>query len=368
MTRTDLSWGAMKRVGATLGLIFLAGCSVSTAPRNKGAAVGRAPMVVGKPGVAHLYLPGRTTQTKVHYQTNARGLAITEGDIALGPADQLQALYGFPRFSNASHATATSNKSHLWPGAIIPFEIDANVSASRRSIINAAVAHVSSESVVKLRPRTAADEDFVRFTEDPTDEGCYSYVGRIGSGQQLNTTGCQAMGMIAHEILHAAGFYHEHQRTDRDQYITIVWDEMEPAVRDNFQIPTNSTDIGPYDYDSIMHYPRKAGSRSGADTIIPKNPNATIGRYEALSTLDKAGLAQLYGGGPTIGTSTESTGGQQTIQIPGLPPIPVPAGVPGLPGFPVGTPGPSVPMGGEGWPAWPTGLPDLSGYGVPPLQ
>lgn len=36
--------------------------------------------------------------------------------------------------------------------------------------------------------------------------------------------GCQYRGTIAHEIMHLLGFYHEHTRQDRDQYIT-VYDE-----------------------------------------------------------------------------------------------------------------------------------------------
>ncbi|NUO52597.1 MAG: hypothetical protein HOV80_27440 [Polyangiaceae bacterium] len=350
----------MRRIFAVPGLFLLAGCYVSTPRPADGTSFGSL-RNSGEPRVAYLYLPGRTTQTPVYYQTNVRNIAITEGDIALGPANELEARYAFPSFSNASHATATTKKSHLWPGAVIPFEIDSTVSPSRRGVIESAVAHVSTESVVKLRPRTAADQDYVRFTEDSMDEGCWSYVGRIGGAQALNITGCNKMGMAAHEILHAAGFYHEHQRVDRDQYITIVWDELEPSLHKNFQVPTNSADIGPYDYDSIMHYPRTAGSMRGADTIVPKDPTAKIGKYIGLSALDKSGLAQLYGsGGIATGPSTGSTGGQQTIQIPGLPPIPVPAG---LPGFPVGTQVPSLPMGGEGWP----GLPDLSGFGLPPL-
>lgn len=33
-------------------------------------------------------------------------------------------------------------------------------------------------------------------------------------------------GIVMHELLHTAGMYHEHQRPDRDQYVTILFMNM----------------------------------------------------------------------------------------------------------------------------------------------
>ena len=35
--------------------------------------------------------------------------------------------------------------------------------------------------------------------------------------------GCMEYSTIIHEIMHVVGFYHEHERWDRDQYIDIIW-------------------------------------------------------------------------------------------------------------------------------------------------
>ena len=59
-----------------------------------------------------------------------------------------------------------------------------------------------------------------------------------------------------HELIHTLGFWHEHSRPDRDEHITVNWDNIEAEERGEY----NKTElsrvnlIGPYDVCSIMHY------------------------------------------------------------------------------------------------------------------
>lgn len=52
-------------------------------------------------------------------------------------------------------------------------------------------------------------------------------VGAVGGEQILNMgDGCQYVGLVLHEFGHAIGYYHEHNRPDRDNTVEIMWDNI----------------------------------------------------------------------------------------------------------------------------------------------
>lgn len=63
-----------------------------------------------------------------------------------------------------------------------------------------------------------------------------------------------------HELGHVLGFYHEHQRQDRDQYITINEAGIENSTRakDSYRIIHSDNLQVKYDYASVMHYGKRA--------------------------------------------------------------------------------------------------------------
>ncbi|RXG56926.1 Zinc metalloproteinase nas-4 [Armadillidium vulgare] len=69
----------------------------------------------------------------------------------------------------------------------------------------------------------------IKSFENIYDEGCYSYVGRKGGGQEINLpTWCtNSFGSLLHEMYHALGFLHEQSRSDRDAFVDINWDNIE---------------------------------------------------------------------------------------------------------------------------------------------
>jgi hypothetical protein len=282
-------------------------------------------------GSAALFLPGSTRQQQVNFAT-VNGQAVLDGDIVLGPATALPFRYGLPRqAADQKGAVALADRSYLWPNGEIPYVIDASARDKVDAITWAVRLYESTP--LRIRPRLASDSDYVVFRQ--LGDGCWSYLGRQGGPQDIDVTGC-AGGNVAHELMHAAGFYHEQSRGDRDQYISIIWDEISPEMRSNFdKRDARGQDIGPYDYGSIMHYPSQAGSKSGNPTIVPLVANVQIGQREGLSTLDRAAIDTLYA--PHQGSSgaalppTAAPAAAPAVSLPSLPASPAPVAVPALP-------------------------------------
>ena len=67
--------------------------------------------------------------------------------------------------------------------------------------------------------------------------------------------------------MHTIGFWHEHSRPDRDDYVKINLDNIKTNRRDNFKlINMNQVNlIGEYDLCSIMHYRLHSFSKSKVD-------------------------------------------------------------------------------------------------------
>lgn len=58
---------------------------------------------------------------------------------------------------------------------------------------------------------------------------CFSYVGKVlVNGQELSIGAfCDHIAIVEHEILHALGFFHEQSRHDRDDYVEIVFENIQ---------------------------------------------------------------------------------------------------------------------------------------------
>ena len=60
-----------------------------------------------------------------------------------------------------------------------------------------------------------------------------------------------------HELMHASGFWHEQSRADRDNHVTINWNNIKSGMEYNFlKYDLNRIDhLGAsYDTCSVMHY------------------------------------------------------------------------------------------------------------------
>lgn len=218
--------------------------------------------------------------------TEVDGLAVFEGDIVIGPADEVR--LGI----SGGRGVGITGTQFRWPGGVIPYVAEAAV----RDRVKAAIAHWQQKTPFRFRAHKVNDRDYIAFKAGPPTV-CQSRVGRQG-GEQVVTlgSGC-TVGSTIHEIGHSAGLWHEQSREDRNTFVTIVAANVIPEALHNFdQHILDGDDLGAYDYSSIMHYPRKAFSRNGKDTIVPKKAGAVIGQRDGLSKGDIAALKLMYPG------------------------------------------------------------------------
>ncbi|XP_071972590.1 embryonic protein UVS.2-like [Engystomops pustulosus] len=200
------------------------------------------------------------------------------------------------RMKNGRNARTCENC--FWPksaqGTVdVPYKLSSSYSATQLNFFQTAMDEFETLTCVRFVPRTT-EQDYINIV---SSEGCSSFIGKIGGGQKvaLDTAGCLYRGTIQHELNHALGFHHEHTRGDRDDYITINFQNIEPAYSGNFKKEVTNNLGVEYDYGSVMHYDSHAFSRTRQPTIETKPvPGIPIGQRDGLSILDVSKINRLY--------------------------------------------------------------------------
>ena len=131
--------------------------------------------------------------------------------------------------------------------------------------------------------------------------GCNSNIGKIGGQQNLSLqkNGCLSIGTILHELIHALGYDHMQNHADRDDYVHILWNNIERVQHHNFE-KVDSRKFGnfgtSYDYYSVMHYDLFAFSKNNRATVLPKDSdyNNVIGQRNGISQGDQMRINNMY--------------------------------------------------------------------------
>ncbi|ELW64612.1 Meprin A subunit beta [Tupaia chinensis] len=131
--------------------------------------------------------------------------------------------------------------------------------------------------------------------------GCWSSVGNRRVGKQDLSIGanCDRIATIQHEFLHALGFWHEQSRSDRDDYVSIIWDRILSGREHNFNTYNDQVSDSlnvPYDYTSVMHYSKTAFQNGTEPTIVTRISDFenVIGQRMDFSDSDLLKLNRLY--------------------------------------------------------------------------
>lgn len=176
--------------------------------------------------------------------------------------------------------------------AVIPYQFDAtfNSPVQQKRVVWALEGLERESGVVSFVPRTVESA----YINVRRSAGCSSGIGRGGGVDNLDLTyDCADMGQTQHEFLHALGFWHEQSRSDRDDYVSIVPENIKDGKLHAFNKQKINSLGSAYDYGSVMHYPKKAFSKNKEDTVVAP-PGIIIGQRNGASPSDIIQLRLLY--------------------------------------------------------------------------
>ena len=183
-----------------------------------------------------------------------------------------------------------TNSGRRWPDGRVYFDLEVlndNFSTDQRNVIEEAMAHIERETDGTITFEGVAEDERkahpnrIEFKRE-VDAGCYSRVGMVGGRQTLMLgSGCVVLGTVIHELGHALGLLHEHQRPIRDNHIEVNTNNLTSKGRSSFEPRLKAAWVyGDFDFLSIMMYPVSTDDISFVDdTRVPMftvRPSVTL--------------------------------------------------------------------------------------------
>ncbi len=218
--------------------------------------------------------------------------------------------------SDPAHIDVHAEKPLAWPDGVIPYDISKLTDAQQATVRHAMQRWLDTGARLKFIPRTNEIE-YIEFTGKTNAGNNTSFVGyKKGTHAEINITAFwwrQGEWMPAHELGHVLGFFHEHARWDRDQFVTVHYENIKPGREFDYDwVPRTNWIVSstPYDYRSIMHYRTGWASKcesechdgDGSSPCVVIDPVGTnydrvIGQWtdNGISALDAEKARLVYG-------------------------------------------------------------------------
>jgi hypothetical protein len=245
------------------------------------------------------------------------GKMMFQGDIIL---DRVSQKLDNDYFAQATYFGATLDYLQFrWPlvGSVyqIPYMIDP--ASADVANINSAISTYNKllSGVIQWVPLTTQTDyvDFLMNAADNSGEG-QSFIGRVGGEQMITGAGNCTVATLLHEMGHATGFWHEQERPDRDNYVTMNFNNMITTTYSDSQIQID--DMQPltlYDWSSIMEYFAENFSKNGNSVIETIPAGMPLANFTGYSAGDVDAIKRLYGKAPKTVTITTNPAGLNVI-------------------------------------------------------
>lgn len=193
--------------------------------------------------------------------------------------------------------TRAQFKPQPWPKGIVPYVIAKEYSKTQRQKIIKGLNLIAKQTnnCVRFIPRTN-QKDYVNIYKG--GKGCLTEMGKSPKGGQqymMLDDGCVpewdksgevSQETVIHEAGHALGFDHTHNRSDRDKYVKIFPENIQPDQKYAFKKANTNNELVGFDFYSVMIYEQNAFSKNGKDTMRP------IGNFKIPSKRERSQLSK----------------------------------------------------------------------------
>ncbi len=172
-------------------------------------------------------------------------------------------------------------RARKWPQGVIPFMVDEDL--PNYDDVADAIEYLNLQTNIKFVRKKEEHKNFVHITKGKMD--CYSYAGMNGGKQEIFLTPRCGVREILHELMHTIGFFHEQNRGDRDEYIQVIWDNIDKKNHPQFKkIPVDFIGVKgrPFDFESIMLYSSFTFSEDPSAPALLTKDGDVIPQSEAL--------------------------------------------------------------------------------------
>ena len=166
-------------------------------------------------------------------------------------------------------------EAQKWRDSTVIYEFDSSFEREDRRTFHVAVRQIEQATCVRFKEKSEVGDNTYKgpFTVIMKSMNCtrktckggggvVDYLGETWSllsiiNHVLNPQSQRSVGLLVHELLHVLGLVHTQKRPDRDQFITILEDNIEdsPLARHQYAPCDHCETYGTnYDCMSIMHY------------------------------------------------------------------------------------------------------------------
>src|SRR6266545_650742 len=194
-----------------------------------------------------------------------------------------------------------------WPGGIIPYVVVPEFVGV--DVLNDAMTAWEEVSNLRFVRRLSVQSDYIEVRH--AAERCHSAVGYGSGARELSCAPADFdKSSLIHELGHAAGLKHEHQRSDRQLYVRVLWDNVLDSAKGNFRLEANTRNSPTYDFASIMHYRDDGFSKNGQPTLAPLVAGTTLNWSSLPTQLDLDWMNTEYPHLGVVRRSDSATGAQ----------------------------------------------------------